>query len=269
LKNLVGIPLALEASLLLDTRKILMNIICRARFGLLAVISLVGVLVGAALPAPAFADLIYTLNYDGCSGGCGNGQGTTNNNFGTVDLAQVNSNTVSVTVTLAESVALDVDFVNTGNGSNHEPFAFNVASPPGPVTIVAGSLTGGTCTGACFQVGPINDDISGLGTFTNTIACTSACPSGASGQDILGGTLMFSTTDGTALSVNDFIANGSGFVFAADVIDSVTGKTGEVGAQPDAPNPVPEPNTLAILGTMLVSLGGIGYAMRQRRENDL
>ena len=75
----------------------------------------------------AKADAIYTLNYDSCTGGCGtNGQGTSNNNFGYVTLHQVNASTVSVTVSLAAGVGLGTDFVNTGNGYNHEPFAFNV-----------------------------------------------------------------------------------------------------------------------------------------------
>src|SRR5579859_3325155 len=47
---------------------------------------------------PAHADSVYTLNYDSCSGGCGNGQGTSNNSFGYVDLKQISSNQVSVTL---------------------------------------------------------------------------------------------------------------------------------------------------------------------------
>ncbi len=240
-----------------------MNIFNRSRFGLLAAMSLVGGLLGTGLPHPAFADLIYTLNYDSCSGGCGNGQGTSNNNFGTVDLAQVNSTTVSVTVTLSEGVGLDTDFVNTGNGSNHPIFAINVASPPAPVTIVASSINGGSCSGGpCFAVGPSPDTTSDLGTFTNSIVCTSNCPNGGSGADDLGGTLVFSTTDGSALSINDFIANSSGFIFAADVIGP-SGKTGLIGANGTPTTTVPEPASLVIFGTALASLGLI----RRRRNS--
>jgi hypothetical protein len=195
----------------------------------------------------AKADTIYTLNYDSCSGGCGTtGQGSSSNNFGYVTLHQVNSSTVSVTVTLASGVGLDTDFVNTGNGSNHEPFAFNVDK----------SITVTNISNPYFTVGPSPDAISGLGTFSNTIACTSSCPSGASGANLLGNSLIFTTADGSALNISDFIANSEGYFFAADVIGP-SGNTGEVASTgvTTTGNNVPEPTSIALLGSSLMALG--------------
>jgi hypothetical protein len=64
---------------------------------------------------PAKADALYSLTYDSCTGGCGNGSGTNNNSFGYVSLHQVNATQVSVTL----QVTAPSYFVNTGNGTNH------------------------------------------------------------------------------------------------------------------------------------------------------
>ena len=201
--------------------------------------------------APSKADAIFNLTYDSCSGGCGNGQGTNNNSFGTVDLKQVNSTQVLVTVQLNTSVSLDTDFVHTGNGSNHEPFAFNIDT--------SGTISGINNT-TYFTVGPTGDAISGLGKFSNTIACTDACPPGGGGGDTLGDTLSFTVTNDLGLSISDFVANASnGHFFAADVLGP-SGNTGEIAAN-DAPtittgggSPVPEPSSLVLLAGGLIGI---------------
>ena len=204
----------------------------------------------------AKADIVYTLNYDSCSGGCGaNGQGSSDNNFGFVDISQVDLTHVSVTVELNTSVALDTDFVNTGNGRNHEPLAFNVDK-----SVTISSVSPSTY----FAVGPTADAISGLGSFSDTIACTSNCPPGASGADQLGDTLTFTASNASGLSVNDFTQNGSGFYFAADVLGPA-GNTGEVavtGPGTQTSNvATPEPSTFAVFGAAL-----IGLALLRRRS---
>ncbi|HTJ63783.1 MAG TPA: PEP-CTERM sorting domain-containing protein [Alphaproteobacteria bacterium] len=214
------------------------------------------ILFGFATSQRANADAIFTLNYDSCSGGCGlNGQGTSNNNFGYVTLHQVDASTVSVTVSLSQDVGLDTDFVNTGNGFNHEPFAFNVDK----LVTVTG------ISNPYFIVGPSPDAISGLGTFSNTIACASNCPPGASGADLLGDSLIFTTSDGSSLSISDFVANSKGYFFAADVIGP-SGNTGEVAAN-GAPiitngSDVPEPTSIALLGSSLIALGAVRFLRR-------
>lgn len=216
-------------------------------------------LIALALGGPAKADAVYTLSYDGCSGGCGNGQGTNNNTFGYVTLHQLSTNQVSVSVQLSVGTALGTDFVNTGNGFNHEPFAINVDK-----SITISNISNPTY----FTVGPVNDAISGLGTFSNTIACTNNCPSGASGAQQLGNALVFTTSDGSALTIADFVPNSSGYYFAADVIGP-SGNTGEVAAT-NAPTitgsggtSVPEPASLLTLAAGLLALGAVRRLRRR------
>lgn len=210
---------------------------------------------------PAKADAIYNLTYDSCSGGCGNGSGTNNNNFGYVDLHQVNSTQVSVTVQLTSPAY----FVNTGNGTNHAPFAFNVDQS---VTI-SGLTDSNSSPSTYFTAGATNASISGLGTFSNEIGCTNNCPHGASNGGE--GTLMtFTLTGSSALSFSDFIANSGGYFFSADIIGPA-GNTGEVAAN-NAPTitgggsgaPAPEPASLMVFGS---ALAAFAYVRRGRHRS--
>lgn len=206
----------------------------------------------------AKADAIYNLNYDGCSGGCGtNGQGSSNNSFGYVDLHQVNATQVTVTLNLTAPNY----FVNTGNGSNHAPFSFNTATG-----VAISGLTDQTGSPSTFfTVGTSNASISGLGSFAYSIACTSNCPNGASNGGA-GNLLSFTVTATSGvLSLSDFTANSSGYFFAADIIGPA-GRTGEVAAN-QAPTTtggttVPEPASLMELATSLMALGAARFLRR-------
>jgi hypothetical protein len=115
-----------------------------------------------------------------------------------------------------------------------------------------------------FKAGATNASVSGLGTFSNEIACTSNCSPGASNGGE--GTLMtFTLTGSSALSLSDFIANSGGYFFSADIIDS-SGNTGEVAANlaptiTGGSSPAPEPSSLAVLGSALAALA---YLRRRR-----
>src|SRR5215831_15160714 len=85
--------------------------------------------VGFAAPAMALPTTeTFILTVDGCTGGCGgNGQGSTNNNFGSILLSDDGAGTVTITETLNGT-----EFVNS---SGKEALAFNLASSVTGVTI--------------------------------------------------------------------------------------------------------------------------------------
>lgn len=188
---------------------------------------------GLLAAAPAQAAVVFNLNGDHCSGGCGTPP------FGTVTLTQ-NGTTVDVDVDLFGTNA----FAKTG-AADFEAFKFNATG------VVLGDITvnqnnpGETLAA---QTGAFNGD--GTGTFGFGIACTT-CGNGSS--DKFSTDIIFHVINAT---IADLTApNSSGNVFVADIIGS-TGNTGPVFAtSSDDPTPAPEPTTFALLSSGLLGLG--------------
>jgi hypothetical protein len=184
----------------------------------------------------AHADAIYNLTYDGCSGGCG-----PQNPFGTVNLHQVDSNTVELTVSLLNNNK----FVTTGS---HTGFAFNFQG---------GAVSYGTLPTGWSIKGANNEP--GFGSFTGGIDCNKGNSNSANscaGNNPWVGDLTFDVSRASGLSIDDFVINGSGKVFATDIISGTTGETGLVAADGNQ-SPVPEPATLAMLGTGVLGFAGV------------
>jgi hypothetical protein len=112
----------------------------------LAVMSVALLAIGAT---PAHADAIYNFTLDGCTGGCG-----PQASFGTIDLHQVSSTDVQITVSLLNGNA----FLTTGA---HQGFAFNIQG--GAVTV--GTLPSG------WGNPQTNISQPGFGSFSNSIDC--------------------------------------------------------------------------------------------------
>jgi hypothetical protein len=197
--------------------------------------ALAALAVMAGYVTPASADLVYTLDIDGCGTGCSS---TGIPPFGTVTLHQVDADTVHVEVQLVPGV----QFVATGAG---DAIAFN--APAGTTLSNISSDFGQDLDAPPIHVGF-------FGNFGYGIECTT-CGNGGSGPKP--GPLEFDAINLGGLSINDFVGNAGGYFFASDIINlniTSTPPTGNVGADgPDRP-PVAEPGTLALLGTALTGL---------------
>ena len=203
--------------------------------------ALLGVFALMALAPAARASVVYTIDQDGCSSGCGTPP------FGTIDLFQVDPATVQIAVTLDAGIAI----VQTGS---HISFGFNIAGDP---AITISGLP------SAFSQGAGSHAQSGFGTFDYWLNCTGCGPGSNNSQS--GPTFSVTRNDAANLSINDFTANALGDYFALDIVNfnvagSPTGPVGSVGPGGD-PQATPEPGSFLLVGSGLV---GTDFLRRRR-----
>jgi hypothetical protein len=212
--------------------------------GIRTAIVLALVAVGLMVAAPPAQAIIFDLTSDHCTGGCGTAP------FGTVDVTQVGTS-VHFDVSLSDANR----FVLTGAADNMY-FKFNGA---GGAISVTQNVAGVLLTGA--GPGAFNGD--GTGNFSFGITCTpiapnTSCAVGGGAALPVGTHLIFDVASTTLAAVTG--TNNLGNVFVADILSGTTGNTGPVDATTPRTS-VPEPATVAFLGTGLVALG---VAIRRR-----
>lgn len=180
---------------------------------------------------------------------------------GTVTLTQISPQQVDVRVSLTSGVKI----INTSNGHAHTPFAFNLSSSVSndvslkilPISNDSpASFYGPTSFSSLFPDSP-------YGSFNFAILYKG----GNGGGKGNAGDLDFSVLDPNGISLTDFMPNTAGYYFAADVLGT-GGQTGAVASDDPklsgAPADVPEPGSLAILGTGLIGLGLVARRKRRR-----
>jgi hypothetical protein len=215
---------------------------------------LAAALVGCGFRAiPAIAGPTYTFSVS---------QGTQPSNVGSITLAQVDLNHVTVFVDLLPNYG----FINTGGP--HTPFTFNLLGS-GTLTISNFSLpANGTYTAPNGTDYILSLSTGALGGYENTpfgtynVAIESSAGNG-SGKGYFGD-LLFTLERSTGLDTNDFIRNLDndpiigGSYFSADLSNNPN--SGNTGAQAWTTRTevfIPEPFTVSLFGMGLLGMGTI------------
>ncbi len=162
-----------------------------------------------------------------------------------VEVTQVNPTDIQLQVNLLDGAE---SFVHSGNGSNHPGFAFNLTSGFNPISI-------SFPTGSLWTGQPLLTDVSTNGPSFGTFGYYfDNYGTGAGDQGPLIFNIISSSSD---ISYLNLVTNTDGYYFAADIQDS-QGATGESALNgPPTPPTVPEPSSLLLLGTGVLSAAGI------------